>query len=287
MQDRASRRHGLLGRRPRPPRRRPPASGRSWPGRRRRATAGAAAGGRARCPRRRARARRRPGARRRRLEAHGDALGRVRGRLAEAREHVAPRARGRAGSAGIGLDRWSPPISRLELVGRALGDDAPVVDDPDAVGQHVGLLEVLRGQEDGDAVVGGQPLRPRPTARCGSAGRGRWWARRGRGSTGCGRARARGPGGASCRPSSRRPCGRPPRSGRRARAARCRGAARSALPRPLQAGLQVHVLAAGEERGPARPPGAPRRCAGARRRPAWRRRSPPPRAARRWAAAAW
>jgi hypothetical protein len=28
-----------------------------------------------------------------------------------------------------------------------------VVDDPDAVGEHVGLLEVLRGQEDGHAVL--------------------------------------------------------------------------------------------------------------------------------------
>jgi hypothetical protein len=32
-----------------------------------------------------------------------------------------------------------------------------VVDDPDAVGEHVGLLEVLRGEEDRDAVVAGQP----------------------------------------------------------------------------------------------------------------------------------
>ena len=45
--------------------------------------------------------------------------------------------------------------------------------------------------------------RPRPRARCGSAGRARSSARRGRGSAGGARARARGRAGASCRPSSR------------------------------------------------------------------------------------
>ena len=33
-----------------------------------------------------------------------------------------------------------------------------MIDDPDAVGEHVGFLEVLRGQEDGDAVVARQPV---------------------------------------------------------------------------------------------------------------------------------
>jgi hypothetical protein len=32
-----------------------------------------------------------------------------------------------------------------------------VVDDPDPVGEHVRLLEVLRGQEDGDAVLAREP----------------------------------------------------------------------------------------------------------------------------------
>ena len=36
----------------------------------------------------------------------------------------------------------------LELVRRALGDQPAVVDDADPVGQLVGLLEVLRGEED-------------------------------------------------------------------------------------------------------------------------------------------
>ena len=40
----------------------------------------------------------------------------------------------------------------LELVGGAVGDHAAVVDDRDAVGQPVGLVEVLGGEEDGRAV---------------------------------------------------------------------------------------------------------------------------------------
>ena len=40
-----------------------------------------------------------------------------------------------------------------------------VVDDPDPVGEHVGLLEVLRGQEDGDAVVAREPGDLRPERR--------------------------------------------------------------------------------------------------------------------------
>ncbi len=45
----------------------------------------------------------------------------------------------------------------LQLAWRALGDDPATVDDADAVGQRVGLLEVLRGQEDGHALVAGEP----------------------------------------------------------------------------------------------------------------------------------
>ena len=68
----------------------------------------------------------------------------------------------RAIASGVGavggnrLDR-RPPDLRLQLRGRALGDDVPVVDDPDPVGERVGLLEVLRGQEDGDAVLAREP----------------------------------------------------------------------------------------------------------------------------------
>ena len=47
----------------------------------------------------------------------------------------------------------SPEISRLSSVGRALGDDLAVVDDRDPVAERVGLVEVVRGEEDGHALV--------------------------------------------------------------------------------------------------------------------------------------
>src|SRR5436190_390170 len=60
---------------------------------------------------------------------------------------------GRVG--GIVRNRFDrrPTDLGLELVGGAFGDDVAVVDDPDAVGEHVRFLEVLRGQEDGHLVV--------------------------------------------------------------------------------------------------------------------------------------
>ena len=49
------------------------------------------------------------------------------------------------------------PISAFSVGRRALGDDVAVVDDPDAVGEHIGLLQVLRGQEDGHALLLREP----------------------------------------------------------------------------------------------------------------------------------
>ena len=48
------------------------------------------------------------------------------------------------------MDARAPDL-RLELGGRALGDDLALVDDPDPVREDVGLLEVLRREEDGHA----------------------------------------------------------------------------------------------------------------------------------------
>ena len=48
---------------------------------------------------------------------------------------------------GDGVDARQADLG-LQLVRRPLGDDVPVVDDPDPVREHVGLLEVLRRQED-------------------------------------------------------------------------------------------------------------------------------------------
>ena len=44
--------------------------------------------------------------------------------------------------------------ARLQLVGGAAGDDLAAVEHGDHAGQLVGLLEVLRGQQDRHAVVG-------------------------------------------------------------------------------------------------------------------------------------
>ena len=41
----------------------------------------------------------------------------------------------------------------LELVGRALRDDLAVIDDGDAVGDALGFLHVMRGEEDGDLLL--------------------------------------------------------------------------------------------------------------------------------------
>ena len=144
------------------------------------------------------------------VQPDGDVARRVAERAAEARED---RARAAPRSAPVGRDRLDgrPADLGLERRRRALGDDVAVVDDPDAVGEDVGLLEVLRGQEDGDAVLAREPARPPPRARCGSGCRGRSSARRGRGCAAGARARARGRAGASSRPSSPSPCGRRPR----------------------------------------------------------------------------
>jgi hypothetical protein len=56
----------------------------------------------------------------------------------------------------------------LELVRRPFGDHRAVVDDDDAVGQGVGLVEVLRGQQDRGPVTGQRPDDvPHPLAGCG------------------------------------------------------------------------------------------------------------------------
>ena len=134
--------------------RRPPASGRSWRGRRRRARARAAAGARPRCRRSRARARRRPGCTRRRPGARPprSAVPCVQSPSSPKRGSTS-RSRSRSpGSAGV-ASTLGPADLGLERAGRALGHDHAVVDDPHAVGQAVGLLEVLGGEEDGHAVA--------------------------------------------------------------------------------------------------------------------------------------
>ena len=84
--------------------------------------------------------------------------------------------RGRVGEAQPDVSAGDEP---LELLGGALGDDLAVVEHGDAVGEFVGLVQVLGGEEDGDAV--GDELADDAATCCGGcAGRGRWSARRGR-----------------------------------------------------------------------------------------------------------
>src|SRR5688500_4158175 len=64
----------------------------------------------------------------------------------------------------LGGRRLDGGVSDLGLQGlrRVLGDDPAPVDDPDPVSQHVGLLEVLRRQEHGDALIAREPADLRP-----------------------------------------------------------------------------------------------------------------------------
>ena len=87
----------------------------------------------------------------------------ARQRLAEALEHVLQSV---ARAVGEHSSSRGWPTSALSDVGRALGDDPAGADDPDAVGELVGLLEVLGGQEDGRALVV-ELRRPPPRSPCG------------------------------------------------------------------------------------------------------------------------
>ncbi len=108
----------------------------------------------------------------------------------------------------------------LEPVGRVVGDHAAVVDDRDLVGQRVGLLQVLRGQQHGRA-VGDQAAHDAPhVLALGGVEAGRRLVeeddrRAGR------RGSRRGPGGGACRRSRCARGGRRRRRGRTSRAARC------------------------------------------------------------------
>ncbi len=86
-----------------------------------------------------------------RFEPDGGALGGPRHQLAEGAEQL-----NRAVALGVigrdNLDRRATDLG-LELLGGARGHDLAVVDDPEVVGELVGLFEVLGGEEDGHALV--------------------------------------------------------------------------------------------------------------------------------------
>ena len=122
-------------------------------------------------------------------------------------------------------------------------DDHAAVDDREPVAQAIGLLEVVRRQEQRDALAPAAAA-ARPRAPRATSGRHRWSARRG--TAGAAGARGRRPGRCACasRPSTCAPAGRRPPRARTASAARRR--ARAPAPRePVQAAHHDQVLATG------------------------------------------
>jgi hypothetical protein len=95
----------------------------------------------------------------------------------------------------------------FQLVGGALGDDAAVVEDGDPIGELVGLVEVLGGEEDRDAGRGELAMSSHIWRR--RAGRARLWARRGRSLVASRSASSQGRGVGASRPSTSTPACRP------------------------------------------------------------------------------
>ena len=100
------------------------------------------------------------------------------------------------------LDSRTPDLG-LEGVRRALGDDLAVVDDPEVVGELVGLLEVLGGEKDGHPLVAGEmrDLIPEGGAALDVEARGGLVEEEDTRARAAGRERGRAA--ASCRPSTR------------------------------------------------------------------------------------
>ena len=174
----------------------------------------------------------------------------------------------------------------LELLGRALHDRAPAVDEQQFVGEPIGLFHVVRGEHDGEGLLAREPpdLRPHRGPRLGIESRGRLVEEQ--------HARAVHERGRDIEPA-------PHASGERADATPgCLGQAELIEQSPrsrtcldgvhaAHAAGDLEVLAGGEHRVGARPlrDVADRRHARRRTRGARRARRPAP--CRRWASRAW
>ena len=140
------------------------------------------------------------------------------------------------------------PISALSAAGVPSATMWPWSMIPTRSARHVGLLEVLGGEEDGDAVLGRQAadlLPQRAAALRVEAGR-RLVEEQDAGPVDE-REREVEPALHAARVAADA-CGRRPPSARRARAARRRASRARPCGMPVQRGLEPHVLAAGEER---------------------------------------
>jgi len=77
--------------------------------------------------------------------------------LAQADDPIEARARAVQLALELDLDRVAAQLA-LEGVGRSARDDAPAVDDRQVGREPVGLLEVVGGEQDRDALIAAQPL---------------------------------------------------------------------------------------------------------------------------------
>ena len=120
-----------------------------------------------------------------------------------------------------------------------------MVDDRDPVGEPIGLVEVLGGQQHGRCPGRRAPRSP-PRARSGCAGRGRSSARRGTAPAGGRRAPPRGRGGGACR-RSRSSTSRSPASARSKRSSSSRGPLGGrGSPQVVEAADHLEVLEPGQ-----------------------------------------
>ena len=107
---------------------------------------------------------------------------------------------------------------RLELGERAVHEDPALVEDRDPVGELLGLVEVLRGEQDRGAAAG-ELADGLPHLQASLRGRARWSARRGRSPAGSRSGSSRCRDGDACR-RSRSPPAAPPASVSEKRASR-------------------------------------------------------------------
>ena len=121
--------------------------------------------------------------------AQARAVGRRPRRARRAARAARPRRR-RVRRVQLDLHRVAAQLA-LELVGRALDHDPPVVDDRQPVGEAVGLVEVVGGEQHGDALVGRQAPDLGPHRRRAPRGPARWSARPGTARAGGASARSR------------------------------------------------------------------------------------------------
>ena len=155
--------------------------------------------------------------------------------------HAPARPAGRSASS---TQQRVPAQPALELLRGALGHDPAAVDDRQPVGEPVGLLQVVGGEQDGRPSSRGQPaISAHSSARASGSSPVVGSSRNSTGGV-VHQARSRRRACAACRRTRCAPAGRPRRPARNGPAARGAGPQRGAA-QPVQVALQQQVLAAG------------------------------------------